>query len=258
MEKVSRIMNRLNIQPSGIPLIDEKWGGVYNNSSYLLIGPRKSGRSLLALQYAIECAKQKQVCLYFSSVRPKDLMILAASLDIDLEYYMGKNLIIVVKVAFPEATNEYTSNDSYLAEFLGDIVKIVEEFKPKRIVFDEITSLIGFNDTQFLRDTYQKLIETIEDDGITSLFIVREPASDSSEAIVSVLVSCSTGVIYLSKMENEGFPQGEITIIPNIGHNEGKFTALYKVEGREGLVLEFPGNVSSETKTDSKIFSEPI
>jgi hypothetical protein len=59
-------------------------------------------------------------------------------------------------------------------------------------------------------------------------------------------------------MENEGFPQGEITIIPNIGHNEGKFTALYKVEGREGLVLEFPGNVSSETKTDSKIFSEPI
>ena len=71
-------MNRVNIQPTGISLIDEKWGGFYKNSSYLLIGPRKSGRSLMALQYAIECAKQKQVCLYFSSVRPKELMILSA------------------------------------------------------------------------------------------------------------------------------------------------------------------------------------
>lgn len=246
-------MNRVNILSSGIPLVDDKWGGFYNNSSYLLIGPRKSGRSLLALQYAVECAKQKQVCLYFSSVRPKDLMILAASMDIDLEHYMNKNLIIVVKVAFPEDYIEFNSYDSYLAEFLGDINKIVEEFKPNKIVFDEITPLIGFRDPQVLRDTYQGLIETIEDAGITSLFIVREPASDPAKSIVNVLVACSTGIIYLSKDDDEGVPKGEITIIPNIGHNEGKFSSQYKIEGTKGFVLNLP-----DSKADSKLISELI
>jgi len=251
-------MNRVNIQPTGIPLVDEKWGGFYKNSSYLLIGPRKSGRSLLALQYAVECAKQKQVCLYFSSVRPKELMILAASMDIDLEYFMNKNLIIVVKVAFPEDYSVYNSYDSYLAEFLNDILKIVGEFKPDKIVFDEITPLIGFNDTLILRETYQGLIESIEDSGITSLFIVREPASELTTNIVNVLISCSTGIIYLSKHENEGSPQGEITIIPNVGHTEGKFSSQYKIDGAKGLVLDIQGIITSEHDADSKLISEPI
>jgi len=190
-------MNRVNIQPSGIPLVDEKWGGFYNNSSYILIGPRKSGRSLLALQYAIECAKQNQVCLYFSSVRPKEIMILAASLGIDLEYYMDKKLIILVKVALPEENNNYPPNDSYLAEYLNDIVKILKEFKPKKIVFDEITPLIGLNDIHLLNNTFQELIETIEDSGITSLFVVREPGSDSARGIINIIVSSLTGTIQL-------------------------------------------------------------
>jgi len=251
-------MNRVNIQPTGIPLVDEKWGGFYKNSSYLLIGPRKSGRSLLSLQYAIECAKQNQVCLYFTSVRPKELMILAASLDIDLEEYMNKNLIIVVKVAFPEEFIEYNSYDTYLAEFLSDIIKIVDEFKPAKIVFDEITPLVGFKDTQMLRDTYQGLIEIIEDAGITSLFVVREPVSETAKAIVNVLVSCSTGILYLAKQENEGFPQGKITILPNIGHNEGKFTSEYKIEGAKGFVLGTQSNISPDSIADSRLIIEPI
>ncbi len=251
-------MNRVNIQPTGISLVDEKWGGFYNSSSYLLIGPRKSGRSFLALQYAIECAKQKQVCLYFSSVRPKELMILAASMDIDLEHYMDENLIIIVKVAIPDNYIEYNSNDSYLAEFLRDINKIVEEFKPNKIVFDEITPLIGFNDPHVLRETYQGLIETIEDAGIISLFVLREPASEPAKVIVDVLISCSTGIIYLFKKENEGFPQGEIIIVPNIGHNEGKFTSQYKIEGAKGFILEVPDNVFSDSITNPRLISEQI
>ena len=62
---------KIQLLTSGIPLVDDKWGGFYRGGTYLLVGARKSGRTLLSLQYAMECAKQKNVCLYFTSMRPK-------------------------------------------------------------------------------------------------------------------------------------------------------------------------------------------
>ncbi len=76
---------KIQLLPSGIPLVDLAWGGLYRGGTYFLIGPRKSGRTLLALQYAKESAEQKDICLFFTSMRPKDLMIHAASIDFNLQ-----------------------------------------------------------------------------------------------------------------------------------------------------------------------------
>ena len=91
----------ISLIKSGFNLIDKEWGGIYRGGSYLLIGPRKSGRTLLGLQFAIESAKANEVCLYFTNMRPKDLMIQAASINFDIQNYMNQNKIIVVRVAPP-------------------------------------------------------------------------------------------------------------------------------------------------------------
>ena len=96
---------KIQLLPSGIPLVDQAWGGFYRGGSYLLVGARKSGKTILALQYAMECAMRNEVCLYFTSVRPKDLLINAASIDFDLQHYMNENLVIVVKVTPPANIN---------------------------------------------------------------------------------------------------------------------------------------------------------
>ena len=81
-----------------------------------MIGPRKSGKTLLGLQYALQAAKQKEVCLYFTTMRPKNLMIHAASIDFDLQSYMNQNLIIVVRVAPPSDLYDVRNPDEYLIE----------------------------------------------------------------------------------------------------------------------------------------------
>src|SRR5690606_10367213 len=96
-------------------------------------------RTLLSLQFAMECAKQKEVCLYFTNMRPKDLMIQAASIDFDLQHYMNQNLIIVVKVAPPAELADFKNPDELLTEYLKDIVTVVEQYQPAKIVFDELT-----------------------------------------------------------------------------------------------------------------------
>ncbi|MGB8317056.1 MAG: ATPase domain-containing protein, partial [Ignavibacteriaceae bacterium] len=89
---------KIQIVPSGISLVDKSWGGFYRGGTYFMIGQHKSGKTLLGIQYVMECVKQKEVCLFFTTMRPKDLMFHAASIDFDLQHYMDQNLIIVIRV----------------------------------------------------------------------------------------------------------------------------------------------------------------
>ncbi len=233
----------INLIPSGFRFIDKKWGGIYKGGSYLLVGPRKSGRTLLSLQFAMESAKSNEVCLYFTNMRPKDLMIQAASINFDLQAYMNKNLIIVVRVAPPSEAYEYKNPDEMLSEYLHDIVQVVSEYKsfmPKRIVFDELTQYLGFNDLDILQSVFLQTLEEIEDKNISSFFIVSEPAAKRAEAIVDVIASNVTGIIYLKKSQHKinQFHGGTIVITPNVGHTEGQFSAEYTIQPQIGLTVD--------------------
>jgi KaiC/GvpD/RAD55 family RecA-like ATPase len=237
-KKTLVMKKRIQIIPSGLSLVDKSWGGFYTGGTYLLIGAKKSGKTMLGLKFAMECAAQKEVCLYFTSMRPKDLMILAASIDFDLQDYMNQNLIIVVRVAPPNNFLNSPVSDEFYAEYLRDIVTVVDKYKPAKIVFDELTPFISFSNINLLKQTFLKTIDIIENSGITSMFILGEPATPAARQIVDVISDFSTGVIHLHKDEllEHG---GTIDITPNIGHNEGKFSANYSIEPYKGIVDDF-------------------
>jgi KaiC/GvpD/RAD55 family RecA-like ATPase len=232
---------KIQLVPSGISFIDEAWGGFYRGGTYLLVGPRKSGRTLIGLQFTKECVEQQEVCLYFTSMRPKDLMINASSIDFDLQSCMSENKVVVVRVNSPENINSDSESDDYLSEYLRDIVPVVEQYQPAKLVFDEMTPFIGFNNIEKLKDAFIRTCEEIEEYGITSLFIIGEPATPSAGKIVHSLSENSTGTIHLQKIENnEGnfFTEGTITITPNVGHTEGQFKTDFHLAPNKGFVAE--------------------
>lgn len=244
--------------PSGISIIDSAWGGLYRGGTYLLVGERKTGKTLLSIQFAVETAKQKEICLFFTNTRPKDLMIQAASIDVDLEHYMNQNLIIVVRVAPPPEPTQFGNRDDYLSEYLSDIITVVNQYNPTRLIFDEITPYIEFEDLGKLRETFSNTFEQIEDLGVTSLLSIREPASASTQMIFNILNSYATGVIQLSKKTdaNGSTKSGIIDIQPNIGHTEGRFKAYYSIEPYKGITTDFKIPKTKEKtieKTQEKI-----
>jgi len=227
---------------SGISLVDQAWGGFYKGGTYLLIGPRKSGKTLLGLQYALQAARQKEVCLYFTTMRPKDLMIHAASIDFDLQSYMNQNLIVVVRVAPPTDLYDLRNPDDYLVEYMKDIVTVVNQFQPNRIIFDEFTPYIGFSNLEALRGAFLQTLEIIEEKDIISMYVIGEPATPVAQSIVDVLAQHVTAVLYLQKKPGmvEGKSNGgTLTITPNIGHTEGQFIANYYIEPYRGIVVDF-------------------
>jgi circadian clock protein KaiC len=233
---------KLNTVKSGLALIDKAWGGMYKGGSYLLIGPRKSGRTMMGLHYAMECVKNKEVCLYFTNMRPKDLMIHAASIDFDLQSAMNQNLVIVVRVAPPTDIYESESPDNFLVEYLNDIVTVIEQYQPDRLVFDELTPFIGFESIALLQQTYLRTIEAIEERNVTCLMILAEPATPLAQMIVDSITQYSTAIIYLQKKTDEngtGTPSGKATITPNIGHTEGQFVSDFYIEPYKGIIFDY-------------------
>lgn len=228
--------------PSGFSLIDKNWGGIYRGGSYIAVGPRKSGRTLLGLQCALEAAKASEVCLYFTLMRPKDLMIQAAALNFDIQSYMNQNLIIVVRVAPPNEIYDMYNPDDYLVEYFHDIITVVDQYRPTRIIFDELTPFVGFKNLDYLRDTFLRTLESIEERDITSMFIISEPATQKAQNIVEGLAQFVTGTIILKKEASsraERFQSGIVTISPNVGHTEGEFTSEYRIEPNKGVTTEF-------------------
>jgi len=232
---------KIQLTSSGISFVDETWGGFYNCSTYLLVGPRKSGKTLLGLQYTQEAVKQQMVCIYFTNMRPKDLMINAAAINFDLQHYMDQNQVILIRTNSPSEKDLGSEPDKHLAGYLQDIISVVEQYQPGKIVFDELTPFVGYNDINKLKEAYLQTCEAIEDLGVASLFILSEPVSQQSRNVVDLLKENSTGLIHLRKKENsEGsFYGGNITITPNIGHTEGRFKAEYRIQPQKGIVTDF-------------------
>lgn len=235
MKRSVRLIN------SGIQLVDNTWGGFYKGGTYLLVGERKTGKTLISIQYAVEAAKQKGTCLFFTNARPKDVIIQAASIDVDLEDYINQNKIIIVRVAPPSDVYGFADRDNLLSEYLADIENLVNQYNPSRLVFDEITPYIDYQDTNKLKSVFTSTFEGIEDRGITSLLILREPASMEAQLIFNVLGSFATGVIQLYKSTDEAgiVRGGVIDIQPNVGHSEGRFKANYTIEPYKGVITHF-------------------
>ncbi|MBN8544737.1 MAG: hypothetical protein J0L60_01280 [Ignavibacteria bacterium] len=243
---------KINLINTGISIVDESWGGFYRGGTYVLIGPRKSGRTTLGLQYAMAGIEQKEVCLYFTSMRPKDLMILAASVDFDLQTHMDNGELIVVKVTPPLDVYESGNPDNYLVEYLNDIVNVVEQYQPARLVFDELTYFVGFENITLLQQAFLRTIESIEDKNVTSLYILGEPATPFAQNIVDNIVQYTTAIIYLQKGEGSRGQGGKATITPNIGHTEGQFTTPFSFEPYKGVVFESTTGTRSEMLNPSQ------
>jgi KaiC/GvpD/RAD55 family RecA-like ATPase len=224
---------------TSLSIIDQNWGGIYKTGSYLIIGPKKSGKTILALQIAKFFLTSGSSCVYFTGLRTKDLMITANTLGLNLQDYVSQNKLIIIKANPPSDVYEKDNPDNELRDYFKDIQNLVQQYSPDLLVFDELTPFIGFTNLNLLNDAYVNMIEGIENVGTTNVFVVGEPATSYAKDIVNTIYNLSSAKIVLQKsidsLSNNA--TGKISIIPNIGHPEGVFENYYKIEPHKGFVF---------------------
>ncbi len=171
---------------TGVPTLDKlfKGGGYTRGSTVLASGTAGTGKSSLGIAFVAERCRRGERSLFLSyEESPGQLIKNMHSIGFRLEPLVKKGLLKIV-----------STRPSFfgLEMHLLDLYKILEEFKPKAVVVDPLTSLIGQGNPLEIQSMLTRMIDTLKSRGITGFFtslVASTAANDASGEIgVSSLI----------------------------------------------------------------------
>jgi len=202
--------------PSGVDPIDQEWGGLYRGGAYLVFGRAVSGRGLLLLKYAQTGTQGQERCLIISSDRQKDLSIQAASIGFDLKQAQVDGHMRLMRI--PPMMGPQSMGDDAVAKALWDLVAIIRQEKPDRLVISDFMPFVMFRSFDRFRMEFVRLLEQIDSLDTTVVCALPEPANAQSRRVIEFMAGQMTGAIHIEAADDEPTStERRLTLIPHIG-----------------------------------------
>jgi len=131
-----------------------KGGGFTKGSTILVSGTAGTGKTSLAVAFAVERCKRGERCLYLSYEESSgQLTKNMSSIGFDLEPLVKKGLLKMVSTR-PAFVG--------LEQHLLDLYKLLEEFKPTSVVIDPLTTLVGQGSEREIQSMVTRMIDILK------------------------------------------------------------------------------------------------
>ena len=178
---------------TGIPSLDKMFRGgkpgYTRGSTVLASGTAGTGKTSLAAAFAAASCKRGERCLFLSYEESAGQLIQnMSSIGIQFEPMIKKGLLKIV-----------STRPSFfgLEMHLLDLYKLIAEFKPKAVVIDPLTSLIGEGEEREIRSMITRMIDLLKSNGITSFFtsLVSSAAQNDTSGEIGVSSLIDTWIV---------------------------------------------------------------
>ena len=177
---------------TGIPSLDKmfwKKPGYTRGSMVLASGTAGTGKTSLAVAFALASCNRGERCLFLCYEESAgQLTQNMSSIGFLLEPMIKKGLLKIV-----------STRPSFfgLEMHLLDLYKLIAEFKPKAVVIDPLTSLIGEGDQREVRSMITRMIDLLKSNGITSFFtsLVSSAAQNDTSGEIGVSSLIDTWIV---------------------------------------------------------------
>ena len=185
---------------TGVPSLDKMFaeGGYARGSTVLISGTAGTGKTSLAVAFAVERCKKGERCLYVSyEESPGQLIQNMKSVGFDLEKWTKKGLLKIVSTR-PAFFG--------LEMHLLDLYKILADFNPSAVVIDPLTSLIGQAEESEVQSMLTRMIDALKSKSITGVFtsLVASTASNDTSGEIGVSSLIDTWIVVRELEENKG------------------------------------------------------
>jgi circadian clock protein KaiC len=199
---------------TGIAQLDEMFGhgkGVFRGSSVLVSGAAGTGKSSIAMSFAVAACKRREKALVFAYEESQQQLIRnMSSIGLDIESCIKKKQLIV------QATRPTLSG---LEQHLVMMHDVIEEYDPSVVVVDPISNLTLESDVAEVKPTLLRLIDLIKRRGVTAVFTSLtadglDPVLESSEVGVSSIMDTW---IVLKNVEYNGERNRTLMILKSRG-----------------------------------------
>lgn len=186
--------------------------GIPEKSSIMILGPPKSGKTVLGLQFLLEGLHNKEYGIYaVTNTFPEDLVKRFETIG-DIEeplqngllkfvdcytIYTGvqkENTLFIVRVSGPAALTE-------ISIAFSQIMKKIPKNSKVRVIFDSISTLLLHNTPKTVENFVQSMNGRIKGFGAVSMFIMEDGMHDQKD--VTTINSLLDALIYLKKEGEE-------------------------------------------------------
>ena len=163
--------------------------GYTRGSTVLASGTAGTGKTSLAAAFAVASCKRGERCLFLSYEESAGQLIQnMSSIGIDFKPYIKKGLLKII-----------STRPSFfgLEMHLLDLYKLIAEYKPKAVVIDPLTSLIGEGEQREIRSMITRMIDLLKSNGITSFFtsLVSSAAQNDTSGEIGVSSLIDTWIV---------------------------------------------------------------
>lgn len=174
-----------------------KGAGFTRGSTVLVSGTAGTGKTSLAAAFAVASCKRGERCLFLSYEESAgQLMQNMKSIGIDFGPWVKKGLLKIV-----------STRPSFfgLEMHLLDLYKTIEELKPKAVVIDPLTSLIGQQGPSEIQSMVTRMIDLLKTRGVTAFFtsLVSSSAENYTSGEIGVSSLIDTWLV-VREIEEDG------------------------------------------------------
>jgi len=185
---------------TGIPSLNKLFqgGGYITGSSVLLSGTAGTGKTSLAAAFIVEQCRRGERCIFLSyEESPEQLMENMNSIGLDMAPFVKSGLLRI------EASRPSSAG---LEKHLLDLYKTIAEFKPKGVVIDPLTSLIGEGSEREVKSMVTRMLDHLKSEGITAVCtsLVSSTAPNHSGGEIGVSSLIDTWIVVRELEEDDG------------------------------------------------------
>lgn len=153
---------------SEVPALDSLiGGGFHRGTSNLLLGPAGTGKSTIAMKFAIEAAKKgKKVAIYNFEESSFNILVRAQELGLELEKYIASGNITLRKIDPAELTP---------GQFNALLRNSANEFHADMVVIDSLNGYIhAMPEQKFLMLQLHELLAFLSSRGVVTVMILAQ------------------------------------------------------------------------------------